>query len=137
MILYRLAADAIVVAHAAYVAVVVGGLVLVLAGAARGWRWTRNFWFRLGHLLMIAVVAAEALAGIVCPLTNWENRLRTLGGEEGLPGSFVGRLVHRVMFYDVPHWAFKVAYSLFALAVLATLFWAPPERPSFLRRKGP
>jgi hypothetical protein len=134
MILYRFAADAMVVAHAAYVAVVVGGLLLVLAGAALGWRWTRNFCFRIVHFLMIAVVAGESLTGIVCPLTDWENRLRACGGEAELPGSFIGRLVHRALFYDLPHWAYTIVYILFALAVLATLYWAPPERPKFLRR---
>jgi hypothetical protein len=134
MIRYRFAADAIVVAHAAYVAVVVGGLVLVLAGAARGWRWTRNFWFRIVHFLMIAVVAGESLTGIVCPLTRWENQLRAVGGEGELPGSFVGRLVHGALFYELPEWLYTIVYGLFGLAVLAALFWAPPERPRFLRR---
>ena len=90
--------------HAAYVAVVVGGLVLMLAGAVRGWRWTRNFWFRIVHFLMIAVVAGESLLGIVCPLTRWENQLRAAGGEGELPGSFVGRLMHAVLFYEFPEW---------------------------------
>jgi hypothetical protein len=135
MIFYRLAADAIVLVHAAYVATVVGGLLLVLIGALCGWRWIRNFWFRIVHFLMIAVVAGEALTGIVCPLTQWESDLRVAGGEGELPGSFVGRAVHAVMFYDLPEWLYTIVYGVFALAVLAALIWAPPERPKFVRRR--
>ncbi|MGD0899551.1 MAG: DUF2784 domain-containing protein [Thermoguttaceae bacterium] len=135
MLLYRIAADVMVVIHAAYVATVVGGLVLVLVGRVRGWRWIRNFWFRIVHFLMIAVVAGEALGAVVCPLTRWENQLRVLGGEDAGGGSFIGRMVHGILFYDLPEGVFTVAYILFALAVLAALFWAPPERPPWLRKR--
>ena len=52
----------------------------ILAGIALRWAWVRNFWFRTIHLAMIAVVVAESLCGIVCPLTDWEDRLREAGG---------------------------------------------------------
>jgi hypothetical protein len=134
MALYRLLAELILVVHLAYVAVVVIGMALILAGIARGWAWVRNFWFRAIHFAMIAVVAAESLAGVACPLTRWEFQLRVAGGGQGQAGSFIGRLVHALMFFGVPRWTFTVSYCLFALVVLATLILAPPRRPA---KKGP
>jgi hypothetical protein len=71
-----LMADVLVTIHLAFVAFVVLGLLLILVGRACGWRWVRNFWFRTVHLLSIAVVAAEGLAGVECPLTGWERQMR-------------------------------------------------------------
>ena len=119
-------ADAILVVHALFVLFVVGGLALVLAGAGR-WSWVRNRTFRILHLAAIALVTAEALLGVTCPLTAWEDALR--GG--GPARSFVGRWVARALYYDFPEWVFAVCYSAFALAVLWA--WrAVPPRP----RKG-
>src|SRR3989442_14900519 len=52
-------ADLLLGIHFAIAAFIVGGLVLVWAGAARGWGWVRNPWFRYLHLAAIACVAAE------------------------------------------------------------------------------
>ena len=57
---YQLLADAVLALHVAIVLFVVGGLVLVIAGNFRGWRWVNRLWFRLAHLGAIAVVVAEA-----------------------------------------------------------------------------
>jgi len=126
---YRLLADLIAVVHFAWVAFVVIGMLLILIGIWRRWAWVRNFWFRVIHFLMIAIVVAESLTGIVCPLTEWEYRLRVAGGGTGQPGSFVGRLVHAVLFVEAPEWVFTVCYCLFGLAVLIALIMAPPRRP--------
>lgn len=122
-------ADLVVVFHAAYAGVVVFGMVAILVGVALGWQWVRNFWFRLAHFLMIAAVVAESLLGVACPLTVLEDQLRARAGEAVYPGSFIGRWVHELLFYDVPPWAFTVAYTLFGSAVLATMILAPPRWP--------
>ena len=132
---YRLAADAIAVLHFAWVAFVVVGLVLILLGVALRWRWVRNFWFRAIHLLMIGIVVVEALGGVICPLTTWEREWRTLGGEDGQPGSFVGRLINRLLFHDLPEWVFRVLHCLFGAAVLATFILAPPQWPRGIARR--
>ena len=116
-------ADAILVVHAVFVLFVVGGFVLILLGASR-WSWVRNRTFRALHLAAIALVAAEALLGITCPLTAWEDWLRTAG--PGQP-SFVGRWVARLLYYDFPEWVFASAYCAFALAVLWAWRAVPPR----------
>jgi len=122
-------ADALLVLHFAIVLFIVGGLVLVWLGAALGWRWVRNPWFRYAHLGAIAFVALEALVGMNCPLTEWEDALR--GGARA--ESFVGRWVYRLLYYQAPEWVFASAYVGWALATLLTLRWVPPR----LSREAP
>ncbi len=129
MNLYSRLADVVVVAHFAYVGFVLMGLLLVLLGMLLRWQWTRNFWFRATHLTMIGIVVFEALAGITCPLTTWENQLRVLGGESPGEGTFVARLAHELIFIDAPGWVFPVAYCAFGVLVLATWLIAPPRWP--------
>ena len=117
-------ADAILVLHFLIVAFIVGGLVLVWVGALAGWAWIRNRWFRYLHVAAIAFVAAEALLGVACPLTVWEDLLR--GGAR--PESFVGRWVQRLLYYNAPDWVFTTIYALWAAASVATLWLVPPKR---------
>jgi hypothetical protein len=117
-------ADAILVVHFLIVGFIVGGLLLVWAGAALGWRWVRNPWFRYLHLAAIAFVAAEALLGVMCPLTVWEDMLR--GGVRA--ESFVGRWVRYFLYYDAPPWVFTATYVVWTLATVATLRFVPPGR---------
>jgi len=116
-------ADALLVVHFLIAAFVVLGLVAVWLGAALGWPWVRNPWFRYLHLGAIAFIAGEAVLGIACPLTVWEDLLR--GGAR--PESFVGRWVRAVLFYQAPEWAFTAAYVGWTVATLATLRLVPPR----------
>ena len=117
-------ADVILVVHFGIVLFIVGGLIAVWIGAGLGWRWIRNPWFRYLHIGAIAFVAGEALLGVACPLTVWEDLAR--GGVRA--ESFVGRWVRRVMFYEAPEWVFTLAYGAWTLATLATLRLVPPTR---------
>ncbi|BAN36008.1 hypothetical protein SCD_n02199 [Sulfuricella denitrificans skB26] len=119
-----LLADAVLIVHFLFVLFVVGGLFAIWAGAALGWNWVRNRRFRVAHLAAILFVMAESLVGMACPLTIWEDFLRktSSGGT-----SFMQRWVGRLTFYDLPEWAFTLAYALFALAVLATFWLIRPQ----------
>ena len=120
----NLLADAVLIVHFAFVLFVVCGLALIWIGAAAGWEWVRNFWFRAAHLGAIAFVAGEALLGIWCPLTVWEAQLRGTGTGE----SFVAQWVHRLLFYDFPEWVFTMLHVGFALLVAATWWRIRPKR---------
>jgi hypothetical protein len=119
-----LGADALLVLHFAIAVFIVGGLLAVWLGAAVGWRWIRNPWFRYLHLAAILFVAAEALIGMACPLTVWEDALR--GGVRA--ESFVGRWVRQLLFYQAPEWVFTVVYAAWAAASALTLVLVPPRR---------
>lgn len=128
MLWARILADAIVVVHAAFVAFVVLGLALILAGLALRWDWVRNFRFRLLHLAAIGVVVAEALAGVACPLTTWEHALRKQAGQQGYTGDFLGYWAHRLIFFHAEPWVFTVGYATFGACVLAAFLIGPPRR---------
>lgn len=117
-------ADAIVVIHLIIMLFITAGLPLIYVGAALQWAWVRAWRWRALHLAAIAFVAAESLAGIVCPLTLWEDTLRGLQSNEG----FIERWVDRILFYDFPAWVFTVAYTAFAALVVITWFVVAPTK---------
>jgi hypothetical protein len=129
----RTLADLILILHAAFIAFVLLGLVLTWVGIFCGWKWVRGFTFRAAHLLAIAFVVVQTYLGIVCPLTEWENRLRVAGGQQAYGDrGFIHHWLHNLIFFDAPGWVFMLCYTLFALLVLGTLILAPPQKPRFL-----
>ena len=134
--LYRLAADAILVVHFLFVGFVVIGLALVYVGAWRGWRWIANVWFRGAQLAAIGVVVAQAWLGMVCPLTTWEMALRERAGEATYQGAFVAHWIERMLYYEAPAWVFTAVYTAFALLVVASWLVVPPRRKTSKARFG-
>lgn len=133
--LYLLLADLLLYLHFAVVAFLVGGFVVIWIGRWRGWGFVQRFGFRVTHLLTLAFVTAQALAGRLCPLTIWENALRERAGAGArYPGSFIAHWMERVLYHDVdPRWLACV-YVLFFAAVLATWWLAPVQPPAAWRR---
>jgi hypothetical protein len=126
---YGICADAIVGIHVCYIAFVVGGQLLIILGAAMRWQWVRNPWFRLAHLTAIGIVAYEALNHLRCPLTVWEEQLRELAGQP-FNGSetFVGRIMHNIMFIDnKPEIFFTTMYIAVFILVFQGLVMYPPR----------
>ena len=77
--LYAVAAEAVLLLHAAFILFAVGGGVLVLR-----WRWL--LWL---HLPAAGWAAVVVIAGWVCPLTPIEQMLRGLAGQDGYGDSFI------------------------------------------------
>src|SRR5262249_47550562 len=77
--LFRAAADAVLLVHFAFIAFVVAGALL----AAR-WRWLIAV-----HLPAAAWGALIEVGGWICPLTYVENLLRVRAGEAGYAEGFV------------------------------------------------
>ena len=121
-------ADIILALHVAYAAFVLGGFLVLPIGLGCRWAWVRARSFRLPHLVCTAVVAAEALIGLTCPLTWLENVFLTASGADGYERSFVGHLLYRLLYYDAPAWVFTAAYVTLALVIVTLFYWAPPVR---------
>ena len=132
---YKLLADLLLVAHFGIVAFVVLGVVLVWVGYFARWRWVRNGWFRLAHLVTMGVVAAQAVFGQICPLTIWENRLREAAGATArYETSFIQHWVGRLLFYDANPTVFTIAYLAFFAGVVLSWIVVKPAALRFRRR---
>ncbi|MBD9677141.1 DUF2784 domain-containing protein [Pseudomonas sp. PDM18] len=77
--LYRLAADAVVLLH-------LGFILFVLFGGLQVLRWPRLAWL---HVPAAAWGMAVEFLHLYCPLTPLENHFRTLAGDSGYRGGFV------------------------------------------------
>ncbi len=126
-------ADVVLLFHAAYVAYVVFGLAAILLGIVLNWDWVRNFWFRATHLAAIALVVAESIVGLACPLTTLESRLRIAAGERGYQAGCIAHWVAPLIFFVFPQWVFTIGYIAFA-TIVAAVFWLAP--PKLRGRKG-
>ena len=127
IVLYRIAADILLVLHTGFVVFVVAGLALILIGGARGWTWVRNPWFRLAHIVAIGVVVLQAWLGRICPLTTWEMALRSKAGDATYAGSFVAHWFQAILYYEAPMWVFAICYTAFGALVVASWFWVRPR----------
>lgn len=134
--MHDLLADAVLLLHALIVLFVVGGLPMIVAGNLLQWSWVNALWFRLAHLAAIAIVAAQAWLGVVCPLTTLEMWLRAAATQETYSGSFVEHWLGKLLFYDAPPWVFVMAYTLFGVAVTAAWWRWPPRRRSHPARRA-
>jgi hypothetical protein len=85
---YRALADAVVVAHFAFIVFVVVGPLLARHRPALVWL----------HLPALAWAVGIVTVGYECPLTALENRLRRLGGERAYPGGFVDHYIENVLY---------------------------------------
>ena len=133
--LYGLVADLILLVHFAWVSFVVLGLVFIWVGYFLGLQAVHNFYFRMAHLLAMAIVVLEALFGILCPLTTWEGELRRLAGDTGTyEETFMQHWVHRILFFDLAPGAFTIIYCVFFLAMVLSLLVVRPRLPVWLRR---
>lgn len=124
---YPLLADLVLAAHFAIVVFVVCGLLFIVAGNIRDWPWVNALWFRLLHLIAIAVVVVETWLGLACPLTTLESWLRAETGASADGGSFIGYWLGRALYFDAPAWVFTVGYSIFGLLVAAAWWYFPPN----------
>lgn len=85
---YKVAADAVILFHLAFIAFVVAGSILVF-------RWPKVAWF---HIPMFIWGALVEFTGWICPLTPLENRLRLAGGDAGYAGGFVENVIVPVIY---------------------------------------
>jgi hypothetical protein len=120
--LFLILADLVVLLHVLFVAFVVGGLVLIFIGKARAWRWVRNPWFRIAHILAIGFVVMQSWFAVMCPLTTLENILREKAGGAAYKGDFIAHWLQAILYYNAPARVFAIGYTIFGALVAAS--WA-------------
>ena len=134
--LIRLAADAVLLVHLAFVLFAVLGALLALR------------WRRIALLQLPAAVWAFYIevSGRLCPLTGLENRLRAAAGEAGYAGGFVEHYLVPVLYpdgltRDVQFWLalIVVAVNLAVYGWLGRIVWrelSASGRDAPVRRAG-
>lgn len=127
---YLLAADAVLLFHTLFVAFVVFGLLLIVAGGVLSWRWVRNRRFRILHLVAIGVVVLQAWFGMICPLTTVEMWLRSRAGDAVYQGSFISHWLESILYYEAPAWVFAVCYTAFGALVALSWYLVRPRSGS-------
>ena len=125
---YQQLADAVLLIHFAVVLFVIGGMVVIVAGNGRGWRWVNGWGFRLSHLGAIGIVVVQAWLGRYCPLTVLESWLRVQAGEAPYRASFIEHWVQKLIYFDAPLWVFAGAYTVFGVLVILAWWRFPPRR---------
>lgn len=126
--IFLLVADVILLLHVLFVIFVVLGLVLIFVGGALAWSWVRYPWFRLIHMIAIAVVVVQSWLHIICPLTTVEIDLRERAGDTVYSGTFISHWLETLLYYQAPPWVFIACYTVFAALVVAAWFWVRPYR---------
>lgn len=121
-------ADSVLGVHVGIAVFVVGMTVALLIGGPRGWRWVRRPWLRRLHVALVIVIALQAWLGRLCPLTIWEQWLRTRAGQQAYAESFVAHWLSQLLFFEAPWWTFVAAYSVLAAVVAGAWFRWPPRR---------
>jgi hypothetical protein len=86
--LYRIAADGLVLFHLMFILFVLFGGLLVL-------KWRHLIWW---HLPAAAWGVAVEVFHLACPLTEWENRMRLAAGQTGYGGGFIEHYVWPVIY---------------------------------------
>ena len=86
--IYRIAADFVLVTHFAFIVLVVAGGLVVF----------RYAWFAWIHIPAASWGAFVELTGRICPLTTLENVLRIRAGQEGYVDSFIDHYIVPVIY---------------------------------------
>ena len=107
------AADIVAVLHVGFVAFVIGGFVLIVAGAHLGWRWVRNPALRGSHLAAVTYTLVRVWVGSACPLTVLERSLR-----HAPPPAWI-EVCHRLFFNGSDHRRFTAGVTVFSAMVFA------------------
>jgi len=128
---YRIAADAVVLLHVAFIVFVVLGGLLAL----------RRPWVAILHLPAAVWAVLLESFGWICPLTPLEVELRVAGGEAGYEGGFVDRyivpLVYPATLTQPVQWALAVFVLLVNVAIYgAVLSRGGRGRRIWLRLRG-
>jgi hypothetical protein len=113
-VLYRWAADAVLMLHLAFIAFVVFGALLSLA-----WRWTPVI-----QLPAAAWGFYAELTGRICPLTILENDLRGRAGLSGYGESFIEHYLLRVIYPEGLSGAVQFALAAVVIAANGAIYAA-------------
>lgn len=112
--LYRAAADAVLVLHFAFVLFILLGGLLVLRRPKLAWL----------HAPAVAWAAFVEFSGRICPLTPLENALRQASGDAGYVGDFLEHYIVIVLYPEALTRNLQVLFGAAVLLVNVALYGA-------------
>ena len=108
----RIAADAVVLVHLAFIAFVALGALLAVR-----WRWVP--WLHIPALLWGVLVETT---GRLCPLTDLENALRTKAGQSGYRGGFIEHYLLAIIYPEGLTREIQLALALGVIVINLTIY---------------
>ena len=85
---YQLLAEVVTLLH-------FGFLLFLALGGFLAWRWP---WLVVPHVAAVTWGVLSVAAGLLCPLTGWEDWARRRAGEQGLPRGFIDTYLTGVIY---------------------------------------
>lgn len=111
--LHRVAADAVLLLHLAFIVfAAIGGLAVL--------RWPRLAWL---HLPVASWAALIEFGGWICPLTPLEVALRRSAGQAGFAGGFVEHYLTAIIYPQGLTRAYQVALGAVVVLVNLAIYW--------------
>ncbi len=124
-------ANFILIAHFAWAAWMICGVLMAILGFRwhRLWQWRV---FRITHLGgLIATATTPVWADGICPLTEWEWRLRYGSGVQTAPPeseSFIIQWIREVLFLEVDPLVISLVTGALALSTIIIFIYRSPWR---------
>lgn len=126
--IYKILADLVVFVHFLWIVFMLLGFILTV----RGFFYKSFFdrWiFRTIHVMGIAYVSTLAAVGKYCPLTLWENTLRSQYDPSLVyPGSFMINYIERFIYPGINPLFIRIPTTFIAVFTLVVFIIKPPEK---------
>jgi hypothetical protein len=116
-------AEFILAAHIAIILFNIFGLIAIPLGGLCGWRFVRVRWWRLLHLILLGIVALQAVVGRACILTLLQAAAADAAAN---PTPLIVGWVNRLIYWPLPLWVFAALYLVVFGYALALLWLVPP-----------
>jgi len=106
----HLLADILLIFHFIWVLFLTAGFAIIL--------YLNLYWLRLIHAVGLAAALIMQLAGVYCPLTIWEERLKYGGAAPAHPRPFLLRLIEDFIYIDSRNlWIISIITGTFIVCV--------------------
>ena len=96
---------------------------LIPIGYYQKWKWVKNKYYRLIHLILMGIIFIETTLGFMCPLTTLENFLRN----DTEINNKITQIIHQIMYWDLPTYQFIILYLLSLLYLIFLWIFFKPE----------
>ena len=115
--IYKLAADILVIIHLLFIGFVIFGGLLVFR-----WRWIIFI-----HIVAVIWGAIVEFKAWICPLTPWEHQLRQAGGQDGYARGFIEHYLIPIIYPENLTYDYQIIFGLSVviinLAIYSLIFY--------------